>query len=563
MLKKIKEKFIHISNKELLKHLFSYSKGYRLKILFLTLLRAINSLATIGIALLTKDIIDSAINHELSTAYTLGAIIIIGLILKLILSKYTSVYSTKVGEIMHNELQYKVIQSFYNNQWLFMSQFKTGDLITRATNDVSKVKRIFLSTFPSIVSLLTQLITAFIILSSYDRLIAFIAFILGPTTVSISWILGHKLKALQYEIQDSISELKSYITESIQNIDLIQSFDIKEASLNKLNQYQILKRKLVFKKAIFSAIAKGLIDFGFTIGFLGAILLGAYKLYKGEISFGTFTAFSQLVTHIQSPIYGLSKKLPSILTVLSSVERIVVFDSLDKATSNSTDSIIDKDLLNLNFKNVSFAYKEDFNIIDDINLSINTGEKIALVGTSGEGKTTILRLIMALLEPTQGQIILSSKSKIMPISSETRKYFSYVPQKNSLFFGTIQENLLLANNNAEYITLINALKTACIFDYISTLPDGINTIIGERLGGLSEGQAQRICIARALIHNTPFLILDEATSALDIETEKNIIANISKYYADKTLIVVTHKTEILNYCDQVYQLNSKKITKVN
>ncbi|MBI9014129.1 MAG: ABC transporter ATP-binding protein [Clostridiales bacterium] len=562
MLEKIKEKLIQISNKELFRTLYSYSKGYRLKIIYITILSAINSLTTIGIALLTKSIIDSAISKDLSSTYTLGSIVVIGLIFKLILSKYTMVYSTKIGETMFNDLQHRTIKTFYNNQWLFMSQFKTGDLITRSGNDVSKITGILMSTFPTIVSLLAQLITAFIILSSYDKTIAFIAFILGPATVSISWVLGHKLKELQAVIQESISELNSYITESIQNMDLIQSFDIKEEALDKLEKLQDRKRTLIYKKAIFTAITKGIIDFGFTIGFLGATLLGAYKLYQGVISFGTFTAFSQLVTHIQSPIYGLSKTIPSIITVLSSVERVIVFNENSTETPDTSLELQPNELMSLQFDNVSFYYEKDKIILDKLDLSINVGDKIALIGTSGEGKTTILRLVMALLEPSSGEVKLNCMSGSVPITSETRKYFSYVPQKNSLFSGSIIDNLLLANKNASKEIIEKALKSACIYDFIISLPNGVNTLVGERLGGLSEGQAQRICIARALVHNTPFLILDEATSALDTETEKCIINNISKNYTSKSLVVVTHKTEILNYCNHIYKLDNKKTTKV-
>ena len=556
----ILSKLHKFKNKDLLTALKGYSKGYERNILYLTFLKSIISLSAIIIALLTKNIVDSAIERDLNTTFKLGIIVVLFLMFRLFLSKYTGVYSIRISETMFNDLQYRTIESYYNNQWLFMSKYKTGDLLTRSGNDVSKLTGIYLNTIPNIISLLIQLIVAYIILSRYDTLIAFIAFILGPATFIISWVLGHKLKELQEEILTSVSELNSYINESIKNMDIIQAFNIKKDAQTKLKYHQDNKKKIVFKKALFSAIAKGVIDLGFTFGFLGATLIGAFKLYNGLITFGTFTAFSQLVSYIQSPIYGLSRTLPSIISVLSSVERIIEFNDYETL---DPEILIDKETItSLSFNEVSFQYVDNEKIIDNITFNIPTDKVVGLIGTSGEGKTTLLRLIMSLIKPSTGNIEIRTSNGKHNISESTREYFSYVPQKNSLFSGTILDNLLLVNSKATQEEIDQVLKISCCYDFIDKLPNKLESNINDRVNGLSEGQTQRVCIARALLKDAPFIVLDEATSALDIDTEKQILYNIAHSVPKKSLIIVTHKERILTYCDSVYQLNKKKITKV-
>jgi len=555
------EKLKKIANKELLIDLISYSKGYRKQVFVVTLLKTINSLASIAIALTMKNIIDAAIDKNLDIVSRFGILVVIALIGKLILSKFTGVYTINFSETMYNNLQYKAIQNYYKNTWLFMNQYNTGDLLTRSSNDVSKIVGIYASTLPNIITLLTQLIVAFLVLSRYDPLIALIAFIISPATFLISYLLGNKLKQYQADILTAKSELSSFKNESIKNMDLIQAFNAEDQTFIKLKYFQDTKKGLIIKKSIVSAVAKGIIDLGFTFGFLAAVLIGAYKLYNGEISFGTFTAFSQLVSFIQSPIQGLAKTLPSTITVLSAVERLSEFNQFTQ-TKMQEKSNKETKINHLIFENVSFTYDDNQYILVAIDLSINFEETVALIGKSGQGKTTFLRLIMAMIQPTHGSVQLATNIGNLRISQNTRDLFSYVPQKNRLFSGSIYENLLVANPNATVKEVDTALEVACCKEFIDQLPHKLETSVNDRQHGLSEGQIQRICIARALVHNTPYIILDEATSALDEETEKIILNNISQLL-NKSIIIVTHKSSVLEYCDSVYKISSKKITKVS
>lgn len=547
------------STKDLFSKLWSYSKGFRKKIFLITVLNTFNALITIAMAMVTKNIIDAATSQDIKTVKLLAGLVVGVLLFKLILTKGLSVYKRTTKERMHNELQKQVIESYYRSQWLYIDSFKTGDLITRATNDVSQINSILLSTFPSFVSLLVQLITAFSILSSYDYWIAFVAFILGPMTLLMSWTIGHKLKKLQYEVQTSVSDLRSSITESVQNIELVKTYNIEHNRLNDLDHFQKNKRRLVYKKSVYKAVATGFIDLGYTLGYLGAILIGAYKLYNRDISFGTFTAFSQLVTHIQNPMYGISKTIPSVVSVLSSVERISVFETHKNLSQSTT---YQDSLEGIEFDCVSFAYENRDKVVDQLNFKIYKGQKIGLKGPSGEGKTTILRLLLSLIEPTEGSIMLHyADGQCKPLTQDSKNIFSYVPQRNALFSGTLIDNLKLGNAQATDEEIKKALRSAQVYDVIQALPQGLESQVGERLRGLSEGQAQRICIARALLHNTPVLILDEATSALDVACEKAIVENIKKHYAHKTLIAVTHRSQIFDICDDVYEYKGYKLYK--
>lgn len=553
MLKKIKSKLNFNYNKKLFKILMGYSEGYKLKIVFITFIKVINGLSSIAIALITKEIIDAAVSKEKETIIFFGITLTAILFGKIVLNRFVSIYKIKVRSDLKNEIQAGVIRSIYQMEFLESTHYKTGDFTTRTSNDVSKIVNIILSTLPNIVTLVIQLITAFWVLSSFDNLIAITAFIIGPTTILFSALVGFKLKKLQAEIQIAISNQKSHVTESLQNIELIKTFQIEEKQLDKLDHYQQERKRLRLKKGILKAIANTILDVGFTVGRLGAVLIGAYKLYLGAISFGTFTAFAQLVAYIQNPMYSLSKTLPSIITVLVSVERI------EELKSESTDSEIaftnTEDIQGITFNNVSFAYKESEPVLVNQSLTIKANEHTAIIGKSGNGKTTLIRLMLALIKPQDGHIAVETQDNTFrALETGDRQLFSYVPQQNSLFSGTLRDNMLLMNKHASDEQINQALKTACIETFIHSLPDQLDTNIGERLEGLSHGQAQRLCIARALVHNTPYLILDEATSAIDQETEKNIYHSIIKNYPNKTIIGITHRNTMLDVCSQVINI---------
>ncbi len=288
--------------------------------------------------------------------------------------------------------------------------------------------------------------------------------------------------------------------------------------------------------------------------------LGAYRLAQSDISFGTFTAFLQLVGEIQGPIHEMTRSIPRLISSLSSLERIEEIIALPDETSQNHYTINENETINgLHIHNLSFAYDENTRVLDKVNLSIISGHRIGIIGPSGSGKTTLIHLILSLIEPSDGSLFISFDSgKKLPLTFASRNFFSYVSQANPLFSGSLRENLFL-NETITPDQIQTALTAACCDEFIRQLDNGIDSIIHERGVGISQGQAQRINIARALVHNKPFLILDEATSSLDRETERQLIRNITHYYPNTTLIAITHGTQLLTICDEIYEIKEKQL----
>ncbi|MBQ6569630.1 MAG: ABC transporter ATP-binding protein, partial [Clostridia bacterium] len=294
---------------------------------------------------------------------------------------------------------------------------------------------------------------------------------------------------------------------------------------------------------------------------------GAYRLWSGVISYGTMTLFLQLATSLSGAFSALVAMVPSAIAATTSAGRIMEVTKLPRETvldsrevENLRETANDGGL-SLGLENVSFKYMDGTNVLEDVCIDVPSGEITALIGPSGEGKTTIIRMLLGLLSPCEGNVFVENgQGERCEISASTRRLFSYVPQGNTIFAGTIAENLRMVNENATDSEIIEALKTACAYEFVEKLPDGINNLIGERGVGLSEGQAQRVSIARAILCDAPVLLLDEATSALDVATERRVLAGIMSSKSKKTCLVTTHRPSVLNMCSRIYRVDSTKVS---
>lgn len=533
-----------------------FAKGYRKSILKLTLLNIIASLFGVSIAFITKLMIDEAISGQSSQAIKYGIILSILLALQLAVTSFILYFSVRLNETIRNDLQLKIIGSIYRKKWLYINQYKTGDLLTRAYNDLANIIQSITGIIPKLIALLIQLIVAFSVLAYFDPLIATITFLVTPVSILASMIVGRKLKTLQYYIQTADAAQRSKINESLQNIIILKTFRFLQHNLKQIEDLQNTRFDHIKRKNILNIKASLLLSTGNRIGMFGALGLGAIRLSQKAISFGTFTAFIQLVGQVQGPIQAMSVSLPKLITSLSSVDRVLEITRLPNDNPKLLKANYDILPSKIIFDNISFKYTKDVNVINKLSLTINKGEKIAIIGPSGEGKTTLIHILLSLIEPQEGTIIMELENgEERLIGPTTIGYFSYVPQSNTLFSGSIKENLLISNHvSSEDID--KALEASCSYEFIKQLDKGIDTILSERGIGLSQGQAQRITIARALLHNTPYLVFDEATSALDMETETQLVKNLKDYYPNTTLITVTHRESILDICDKVYKLEN-------
>jgi ABC-type multidrug transport system, ATPase and permease components len=423
------------------------------------------------------------------------------------------------------------------------------------TSDISTVANGSISVLSQLISLGVQLVAAFTTLMFLEPNLAVLAFLLAPFTVLFSRIYGKKLRGLHLKMQETESIYRSHMQEYIQNLLVIKTFNLEENSLGKVGELQKERLYWVTERSKTGATANSILSLGYWTGYFLAFGWGVIKLSKKTASFGTLTAFLQLVNQIQSPFIGLSRTLPQIIASLASAGRLIEIENLNSEAKG--EKLVIPDFAGIRFSNVNFRYIEDEAVLNNISMDVAPGDVVALIGMSGEGKTTMIRLMLALLKPQSGELVCSDgKGSEYFISATTRSWFSYVPQGNTLFSGTIADNLRSGKPDASDEEMKEALHAACALEFVERLPESINTLIGEKALGLSEGQAQRIAIARALLRKAPIIILDEATSALDLELEERIIQSLRKMKPVRTCIMITHRRTSLGICNKIYKLNN-------
>jgi len=525
-------------------------------LVLITLLSIISAISSVAGAIVSKHFIDLAVDQKIQQAILYAILFASLLLAKIGFNAIITMKTAQVREKMSYQMQSELIEHFYQVEWLELNKYHSGDILTRLTSDVGNIVNGCVVVLPNIIALTIQLITAFATLLYYDQMLALFAFLLGPVSIIISWFIGLKIKKMQHEIQSAESKYRSYLHEVVQNMFIVKTFGYENGSMQRIRSYQQVKHHWVMMRSRFGISVNLVLSFGYRLGYFLAFSWGAFRVSVGSASFGTFTAFLQLVGQIQGPFEGLSSFLPQVISTTSSAERLMEFKSLEVETKDPNSYPSLGGSMGLGMKNVSFAYEGNKLILANASFQVKPGEVVALVGLSGEGKTTIIRMLLALLKPKEGSIYLEGNNCVrIPITIDTRPAFSYVPQGNTLFSGTIAENLLVGYPEASDEDIRHALEASSALEFVQSLPNGIHTVIGERGLGLSEGQVQRVCIARALLRKSPILLLDEATSALDHEAECKVLENIRNLQPKRTCIFITHRSAVFDVCDHVYRLS--------
>lgn len=530
-------------------------------IIFLNMISAVSSV--VG-AVVSKQLIDLAVEHKLQQAIVYALIFGSLLLSKIGFNAIIALKTAQVREKMSYQMQSDFIEHLYHVEWLELNKHHSGDILTRLTSDVSRIVNGCVVVFPNMLALGVQLMTAFGTLLYYDKMLALFAFLLGPVSIILSWFISRKLKEMQHQIQAAESKYRSYLHEAVQNMLIVKTFGYEKESLQRIKSFQQIKHLWVMKLSRFSVSVNIVMGLGYRLGFFLAFSWGAFRISTGSASFGTFAAFLQLVGQIQGPFEGLSSSLPQVISTVASAERLMTYKALTAETRNSNLHPCLCESVGLGMNNVSFNYEGDKHILTKASFQVKAGEIVALIGLSGEGKTTIIRMLLALLKPKEGSLYIegNTSGRIL-ITTDTRPSFSYVPQGNTLFSGTIAENLWIGCPTASEQDIRDALESSCAWQFVQCLPNGIHTVIGERGLGLSEGQAQRLSIARALLKKSPILLLDEATSALDRETECAVLDNIRNLQPSRTCITITHRATVFEVCDHVYRLSDGILSKQN
>ena len=540
------------------KWILKQAKPSTLSLFFIISIGITTSIITVYRAIITKQIIDVATTKTGLNHLIFLIIIFIALIIfEIIVNAISSALSVRCTAKISNSIAKTLYSRLLNTSWYEFSRYHSGDIMTRMTSDIDAITSMIVSSIPSIVQLTVMLIASFITLLSYSKTLAILIIFLSPLPVLFTKLFGRKLKALYIKYQKTESFFRSFLNESVQNIVIIKSFCTEKNSIEKIGEIQNQKLDLALKKNRINIIYNSSFTLVTWIGIVLALTIGALNIFKGVSTFGTLTATMQLVGSIQGPFSGLAATFPMIISAIGSSEIIMEVETLHPDIKKPIAYNINS--AGLKIDDVSFSYKEGLPILKNVSITINPGEIVAIVGPSGQGKTTLIRLLLYLIKPNSGNIYITAKKRKYEVSASSRKLIAYVPQGNTLFSGTIADNIRSGYLGADDKELEIAAKVACAWNFIKDLPEKLNTVVGEHGLGLSEGQAQRIAIARALIHKAPILIFDEATSALDNETEMKILRSIKNVNVNCTCIIITHRPAALQICQRVFKIDGTQL----
>ena len=567
VIKKIIEKYKSGAFREMwneTKWLYSYAAKYKWLIVIYIVIGLFATGLALAASLVTKNLINEVIGGKISAA-AVALYVFLGLS-GIAVSALNRRLSAKISLRVNNEIRADVFGKFISTTWEEVSAFHSGDLLNRINGDVSTVADSVIGWIPSVTIKSAQFIGAIAIICYYDAAMALLSLISIPAAALISSLLLRKMRSYGTKIREAGSELMSFFEESLQNIQTVKAFGLSQSLDGRLAQLQKIYYDTSLEyNALSVKVTSGMSVLGLFVSYL---CMGwcIFRLFTGAIDIGTMVLFIQLSSYLSSSISSLISSVPTVISATVSAGRIISVLNLpreEEDESLAAREIADFDEApEIEFRDVSFGYKNGGKVFSEVNLTVAPGEFAAFVGPSGGGKTTLLRLLLGLVKPQSGKATLSAKGKTTEISSATRRIFTYVPQEKAMFSGTVAEMLRLFSPEATDEEINAALKAACAYDFVAALPEGINTPLGERGAGFSEGQNQRLAIARAVLRKAPVLLLDEATSALDLETERRVLENITALCRGKTLIVMTHRESVLPLCDSVYRISGGKVEKV-
>lgn len=459
-----------------------------------------------------------------------------------------------LGIKAQNRMQQRMLDRILRSEWTGKESHHSGDVLNRLEQDVGTVVSFLTETIPSTISVVAMFVGAFVYLFSMDKVLAFVIVGIIPVFVLLSKLYIGQMRRLTRQVRDSDSKVQSVLQETIQHRMLIKTLESDSIMVDRLESTQSELRHRVVKRTAFSVVSNFILNAGFSVGYLIAFLWAALRMADQTLTFGGMTAFLQLVNRIQGPARDLTRLAPVFVGVFTAAERLMELE--ENPLEEQGDPIPLTAPCGVRLEHITYAYDDgDSNVIEQLDFDFYPGSCTAVLGETGAGKTTLIRLILALLHPNEGKVILYNQQEQKELSPLMRCNFVYVPQGNTLMSGTIRDNLRLGKLNATEEEIKAALEMSCA-SFVMELPDGLDTVCTEAGGGLSEGQAQRISIARALLRNRPIMLFDEATSALDPETERQLLHNILSNH-DKTVIFITHRPAVVDYCDQTLHLQKQ------
>lgn len=539
-------------------------KGCALVVL-LAVLSMVTGFVGVASALFMRSLVDSAANGDKSGFFRVGLICAGAAAVQIIIGAVKRRLDELTSADIENNIRMRLFGTLLDRDYAQVSANHSGEWINRLTNDAGVVANSFTAIFPSLLGMIVRLVSALVMLFTLDRRIGFVIVPCGVVLMVITALFRKTLRKMHKEVQEKEGRTRVFFQEALGSLLMIRAFGAEEDMSARTSELLADTKRSRMKRVRFSSFTNTGFSAAMTGMYMAGIIYCAYGILNGIMTYGTLTAVAQLIGQIQSPFAGLTGFIPRYYSMTASASRIIEAENIPHETEQESLSAEDiaslyNDRLNhISFKGVGFTYpprdgEENPPVLTDFSLDIGKGEHIAIKGTSGCGKSTVIKLLLAVYRPDSGEIILDTAEGDIPLDPAHRGLFAYVPQGNRLMNTTVREVVTFGQKDTpDDDTIYKALKTACADEFVSQLENGLDTKLGERGAGISEGQAQRLAIARAICADRPILLLDEATSALDEQTERRVLENL-RQDRDKTVIIITHRPAALEICDKIVEM---------
>lgn len=550
------------------KWMFSYGKQYKKEIIFYTLLGMFSTVMSLVSSVASKELINIVTGIQTNRALEMAVLMVSMALFSLFFNQIMSRITMKISIRIQNEIQADIFDQIIEVNWLDLSRFHSGDILNRFSSDVGTVASSAIGWVPNLIVNMFNFIATLALILYYDPTMTLLALVNAPIMLLSSKVLLSRMRDYNMKVKEMNSEMMAFETETFSNIDSIKSFSLVNLFSRRLKGFQERYKTVNLDYNLFSIktnLVLSLIGMVIEFSFYG---WAVYRLWSGAINYGEMTLFLQQSGRLSSAFNSVVSIVPSTISSTISAARIMELIKLPKEEQNietidNLEEISDKGF-SIELKDVFFSYVQNKQVLVSSSMEAEPGEIVALVGPSGEGKTTLIRMFLGLILPEEGEAVLKDyKGDTYNLGASTRHLFAYVPQGNTIFSGTIADNLRMVKEDATDEEIIQALESACAYSFVKNMDQGIYSEIGARGRGLSEGQAQRIAIARAILRDAPILLLDEATSALDVETERQVLNNIILNHPHKTCIVTTHRPSVLNMCQRVYRVMNTKLVQLS